>query len=208
MKHGTNEHQAKRTAKESAVKQTEQKMPPGALRANLAKQISRCAMPKLKPWYVDQKFKCQTCGTLKTWTATQQRWWYEVAGGEIESTAIQCRACRQKQQKANAEATARTQEHRMVRSQKRALELSEKLAQKGPGAWAVLDEPLSTLRIPARTIRALTEHGYTTIGDVVAHDSGRHIAMLWSEGLQATRAALAELGLAMVGLRVGRPDSK
>jgi transcription elongation factor Elf1 len=206
MKHGNTKHQAKRSAKEIDDKKDELKMPPGALRANGSKQVSRSVMPMSRPWYVDQKFICQTCGTLKTWTATQQRWWYEVAGGEIESTAIQCRACRQKKQSINAAATARTQEHRLARAQKRALELSQKLAAQGPTAFDVLEHPLSTLRIPARTIRALTEHGYKTISDAVAHDSSIYIARLSSEGLQATRAALAELGLAMIGHPVPRPD--
>jgi hypothetical protein len=31
------------------------------------------------------------------WTAAQQRWWYEVARGEVWTTAVRCRAGRQRE---------------------------------------------------------------------------------------------------------------
>jgi hypothetical protein len=45
-------------------------------------------------YYVDQDFDCVTCGVPQTWTAVQQKWWYEVAKGSATSTARLCRACR------------------------------------------------------------------------------------------------------------------
>jgi len=32
-------------------------------------------------YYLDQEFVCKDCGKHEVWTATQQKWWYEVAGG-------------------------------------------------------------------------------------------------------------------------------
>ncbi len=32
-------------------------------------------------WYRDDPFECAGCGKLEIWTATQQKWWYEVAKG-------------------------------------------------------------------------------------------------------------------------------
>src|SRR5438105_675485 len=48
-------------------------------------------------YYVDKPFVCQACGISETWTAAQQKWWYEVAKGHVFSTATRCRACRQRE---------------------------------------------------------------------------------------------------------------
>jgi len=45
-------------------------------------------------YYRPHHFKCRDCGVLETWTAQQQKWWYEEAGGNLLSTAVRCRACR------------------------------------------------------------------------------------------------------------------
>jgi hypothetical protein len=44
--------------------------------------------------YVDIAFDCANCGAHQLWRATQQKWWYEVAKGNVESRARLCRACR------------------------------------------------------------------------------------------------------------------
>lgn len=44
--------------------------------------------------YLDAPFRCVDCGADEVWTATQQKWWYEVAKGFAYSTARRCRACR------------------------------------------------------------------------------------------------------------------
>lgn len=46
--------------------------------------------------YVDQPFTCPGCGSKQVWTATQQKWWYEVAKGDIRTIAVYCRTCRRK----------------------------------------------------------------------------------------------------------------
>src|SRR5687767_8462143 len=49
-------------------------------------------------FYADRPFRCKDCGKEEVWTATQQKWWYEVAKGFAWSTAVRCRACRRKEQ--------------------------------------------------------------------------------------------------------------
>ena len=45
-------------------------------------------------FYVDVPFTCADCGTDCVFTAAQQKWWYEVAKGQVYSRAKRCRACR------------------------------------------------------------------------------------------------------------------
>ena len=45
-------------------------------------------------YYVDVPFRCRDCGSDEIWTAKQQKWWYEVVLGDINSTAVRCRRCR------------------------------------------------------------------------------------------------------------------
>jgi hypothetical protein len=58
-------------------------------------------------YYEDIPFRCKACGKAEVWTATQQKWWYEVAKGFIYSTAVRCRACRRKEQARKMEARRR-----------------------------------------------------------------------------------------------------
>ena len=34
-------------------------------------------------YYVDMPFSCNACGKAQAWSATQQKWWYEVAKGDL-----------------------------------------------------------------------------------------------------------------------------
>ena len=43
-------------------------------------------------FYLDVPFRCASCKLPQVWTAHQQKWWYEVAKGSVESTAKFCRA--------------------------------------------------------------------------------------------------------------------
>ena len=69
-------------------------VPPGVLMANITKQRSASSMMDFRLWYRDTEFTCKLCGTKEIWTALQQQWWYEVAGGELDSFAVTCSACR------------------------------------------------------------------------------------------------------------------
>ena len=58
----------------------------------------------MRGYYQDIPFRCQGCGKEETWTAAQQKWWYEVAKGYVYSSAKLCRPCRKKAQARRAEA--------------------------------------------------------------------------------------------------------
>ena len=45
-------------------------------------------------YYVDTAFRCKDCGADEIWTAARQKWWYEVAKGNVETRAVRCKACR------------------------------------------------------------------------------------------------------------------
>ena len=55
-------------------------------------------------YYLDFKFCCQDCGKREVWKGSQQKWWFEEAGGEMEQIAIRCRACRTIARQKKAEA--------------------------------------------------------------------------------------------------------
>jgi len=44
--------------------------------------------------YATIEFTCKSCGKIETWTANQQKWWYETAKGDVFTTATRCRPCR------------------------------------------------------------------------------------------------------------------
>jgi len=48
-------------------------------------------------FYYDIEFECIDCGSREVWSASQQKWWYEEAGGYFFSTAVRCRDCRRKE---------------------------------------------------------------------------------------------------------------
>src|SRR3954469_19294000 len=47
-------------------------------------------------YYADRPFICQVCGAQQVWTAAQQKWWYEIAKGDVWTTASLCRDCRKR----------------------------------------------------------------------------------------------------------------
>jgi len=55
-------------------------------------------------FYTDLRFQCRICRKEEIWRATQQKWWYEVAKGHVESGANRCNACRRAERKRKAEA--------------------------------------------------------------------------------------------------------
>jgi hypothetical protein len=60
--------------------------------------------PWIPDYYEDRPFTCKDCGKAEVWTASQQKWWYEVVGGTFETTAIRCRKCRAIERARKAEA--------------------------------------------------------------------------------------------------------
>lgn len=74
----------------------------GRLKATLSRQTPNNSYSQ-KLFYEDYKFKCHDCGVECVWTAEQQLLWFEKWGGPIQSTAVRCRACRQKLRRAKIE---------------------------------------------------------------------------------------------------------
>jgi len=50
-----------------------------------------CFLPQ---FYIDVAYSCVDCGSKELWTAKQQKWWYEIAKGNINSGAVRCLSCR------------------------------------------------------------------------------------------------------------------
>lgn len=55
-------------------------------------------------YYFDTPFTCVGCGKEEIWRATQQKWWYEVAKGGLETRANRCAPCRRIERARRAEA--------------------------------------------------------------------------------------------------------
>ena len=93
---------AKRTAKPTAVR------PAGSVAVNrdaLAPHNSYGDPDFVtRGYYADQRFECVDCGKAEVWTAGQQKWWYEVAKGDVFTTARRCRVCRRRERARRSEA--------------------------------------------------------------------------------------------------------
>ncbi|MET0987649.1 MAG: zinc-ribbon domain containing protein [Steroidobacteraceae bacterium] len=55
-------------------------------------------------FYIDSAFTCKDCGKKDVWTSRQQKWWFEVAKGDMFTSATRCRPCRRKERKRRDEA--------------------------------------------------------------------------------------------------------
>lgn len=73
--------------------------PLNSIEANQNELVHNNTYGLLPSLYIDKPFKCQNCDTIEVWKATSQKWWYEVAKGHIDSTAIHCQSCRTKRKK-------------------------------------------------------------------------------------------------------------
>jgi hypothetical protein len=89
------------------------------IKADLSKQTpNNSYSPPL--YYGDVSFKCRDCGAECVWTAEQQRLWYEQWGGSVQSTAVRCRACRQRVRREKIEQKKHMQEMALKKGAKRA----------------------------------------------------------------------------------------
>jgi predicted RNA-binding Zn-ribbon protein involved in translation (DUF1610 family) len=71
-------------------------LPEGAIEANVELLSENNNSYFLPLFYIDRPFTCRDCGSKEIWTAKQQKWWYEVVLGDINSIAVRCRSCRRK----------------------------------------------------------------------------------------------------------------
>ncbi|MET0659527.1 MAG: zinc-ribbon domain containing protein [Steroidobacteraceae bacterium] len=78
--------------------------PPGAVAADPTQLTHNNTYSPLPRFYVDKLVTCRQCGTEEVWPAERQKWWYEVAKGNIFTQAVLCRACRENDKERKAEA--------------------------------------------------------------------------------------------------------
>ncbi|MEH6578649.1 MAG: zinc-ribbon domain-containing protein [Amphritea sp.] len=91
------EKRRKRAAKLNIDTSIESKpLPLSAVEADYNELIHNNTYGSFPLFYIDKIFTCRDCGSDELWTAKQQKWWYEVAKGHIDSTAVRCRKCRDK----------------------------------------------------------------------------------------------------------------
>ena len=62
-----------------------------AIRANTHKQ-NYCVQGRM--WYMDADFKCERCGEEFTWTAEEQKAWFEDYFFWVDSQPRHCKTCR------------------------------------------------------------------------------------------------------------------
>jgi Probable zinc-ribbon domain len=78
--------------------------PPGAVLADHAELAHNNTYDPLPKFYLDRAIVCRQCGTEEVWLAERQKWWYEVAKGNIFTDAVLCHSCRESKKAQRAEA--------------------------------------------------------------------------------------------------------
>ncbi|MDY6974547.1 MAG: zinc-ribbon domain containing protein [Thermodesulfobacteriota bacterium] len=78
--------------------------PPDSVMADHSQLAHNNTYAPLPLFYVDKLVVCRNCGTEEVWPAERQKWWYEVAKGNIFTEAVLCRACRKKEKERKNEA--------------------------------------------------------------------------------------------------------
>lgn len=149
-------------------------------------------------WYVDLWFTCKSCRKREKWLAGSQKWWYEVAGGEVESTAVLCRSCRLSKRAADKAAAEKTEEAKRQRAQRKARELAQELRAQGSDVMARLDLPITVLGLRERAVQDMLGLGVKTLHDLVAMDTGR----TWPVSITKLKQKLAGFGLRFTGARL------
>jgi Probable zinc-ribbon domain len=100
------ERQLRRAKDASSVDPTNKdaKLPPGAVVADASQLAHNNTYSPLPRFYVDKVVACRECGKEEVWPAVRQKWWYEVAQGNINTQAVLCRGCRKADKDRKAEA--------------------------------------------------------------------------------------------------------
>lgn len=100
------EERARRRAEQAAKQRKRRELAGGELASREAPVDAKALAPNnsygvpefvKRGCYVDQRFTCVDCGVEEVWTAAQQKWWYEVAKGQVDTRANRCGDCRAKE---------------------------------------------------------------------------------------------------------------
>ena len=78
--------------------------PPGSVMADLKELSHNNTYGLLPRFYIDKVVVCRKCGKEEVWPAERQKWWYEVAKGNINTDAVYCKECRNKENERKNEA--------------------------------------------------------------------------------------------------------
>lgn len=113
-------------------------------------------LPRL--WYLDAVFVCEDCGENFTWTAAEQKFWFEELHFWIDSQPICCVECRKKrrdrkslrQELDHCMSQARTTPDRTLK--KKALRLLDALSEQGELLPEKLRETRSLLEAQLRNL--------------------------------------------------------
>jgi len=81
-----------------------QRPPKGSALADQSELVHNNTYEPFPLFYVDKLIVCRNCSKNEVWTAENQKWWYEVAKGNIFSEAVKCCKCRKKEKIAKSEA--------------------------------------------------------------------------------------------------------
>lgn len=76
----------------SAPEPDVRKLPPGAVPADVSRQVFGLGGPLL--FYVDRPRRCRTCGEAFVFRAEEQRYWYETRRFLLDADAVDCPSCR------------------------------------------------------------------------------------------------------------------
>jgi len=71
-------------------------IPEGAIPADPSQQVPNNSYSPPPTYYIDKHFVCVDCGSEEVWTASKQKWYYEVAKGPLYATSVRCLDCRRK----------------------------------------------------------------------------------------------------------------
>ena len=66
-------------------------LPAGAVAADISQLAHNNTYSPLPKFYVDKVVVCRECGKEEVWPAERQKWWYEVAKGNINTEAVRGR---------------------------------------------------------------------------------------------------------------------
>lgn len=92
----------------------------GAIPANLDAQAPHNSYSP-PVYYEDRDVACVDCGTVETWTAEQQHWWYEIAKGSLNAGAVRCRACRRQRRSEKNHQRARSEQGRLEKARRQSV---------------------------------------------------------------------------------------
>jgi Probable zinc-ribbon domain len=78
--------------------------PPGAVIADPVQLSHNNTYGRFPRFYVDKIIECRQCSKEEVWPAAHQKWWFEVAKGNINTQAVLCRSCRKTEKERRDEA--------------------------------------------------------------------------------------------------------